>query len=144
MIIENRLFRTFREVAQDTLTIGPFLVKNPAGWPKSVPVSRVSGEGFSPFTKIAEEPTLYYQKQRLSRALEPRLRAVIEHNISELNGFARSLGQDKGAVLAPLTLSWSNGQVEGQVNRLKLIKRQMYGRAQLDLLPLRALAPSGP
>jgi len=110
----------------------------------SVPVSRVSGEGFSPFTKIAEEPTLYYQKQRLSRALEPRLRAVIEHNISELNGFARSLGQDKGAVLAPLTLSWSNGQVEGQVNRLKLIKRQMYGRAQLDLLPLRALAPSGP
>jgi len=83
-------------------------------------------------------------RQRLSRALEPWLRAAVEHNIPELNGFARSLEQDKGAVLAALTLSWSNGQVEGQVNRLKLIKRQMYGRAQLDLLRLRALAPSGP
>jgi hypothetical protein len=47
--------------------------------------------------------------------------------------------QDKDAVLAGLTLPWSNGPVEGQVNRLKLIKRSMYGRAKFDLLKLRVL-----
>ena len=38
-----------------------------------------------------------------------------------------------------MTLAWSNGQVEGQVNRLKTLKRQMYGRASLDLLERRFL-----
>ena len=46
---------------------------------------------------------------------------------------------DKDAVLAGLTLHWSNGPVEGQVNRLKLIKRSMYGQADLNLLKLRVL-----
>lgn len=53
--------------------------------------------------------------------------------------FAAGLKTDYAAVRAALTLSWSNGQVEGQVNRLKLIKRQMYGRANFDLLRLRVL-----
>lgn len=53
--------------------------------------------------------------------------------------FAVGLKTDYAAVRAALTLSWSNGQVEGQVNRLKLIKRQMYGRANFDLLRLRVL-----
>ncbi len=74
--------------------------------------------------------------------MEPWLTAVIESKIPELNGFARSLSRDKDAVLAALSLPWSNGQVEGQVNRLKLIKRQMYGRAKFDLLRLRVLAHS--
>jgi transposase len=43
------------------------------------------------------------------------------------------------AIAAALTLPWSNGHTEGQVNRLKLIKRQMYGRAKLDLLAQRFL-----
>ncbi len=38
-----------------------------------------------------------------------------------------------------MTLAWSNGQVEGQINRLKTLKRQMYGRADLDLLERRFL-----
>jgi transposase len=38
-----------------------------------------------------------------------------------------------------LHYQWSNGQLEGQVNRLKLIKRQMYGRAKFDLLRARVL-----
>ena len=53
--------------------------------------------------------------------------------------FAIGLKKDYAAVRAALTLRWSNGQVEGQVNRLKLIKRQMYGRANFDLLRLRVL-----
>jgi hypothetical protein len=44
-----------------------------------------------------------------------------------------------GAMLEAARQPWSNGQVEGQVNRLKLIKRQMYGRANFDLLRQRVL-----
>jgi len=47
------------------------------------------------------------------------------------------LRQDEQAVRAALTLPWSSGQVEGQVTRLKLVKRQGYGRAKLDLLRAR-------
>jgi transposase len=58
---------------------------------------------------------------------------------SPLAGFARHLRRDRDAVAAALQLPWSNGMVEGQVHRLKLIKRQMYGRASFDLLRLRVL-----
>jgi len=57
----------------------------------------------------------------------------------ELRAFATGLRSDYDAVKAALTSDWSNGQVEGQVNRLKLIKRQMYGRAKFDLLRQRVL-----
>lgn len=57
----------------------------------------------------------------------------------ELRAFATGLKADYDAVHAALTTPWSNGQVEGQVNRLKLIKRQMYGRAKFDLLRQRVL-----
>ena len=56
-----------------------------------------------------------------------------------LQRFAEGLAQDFDAVNNALLLPWSNGQVEGQVNRLKLIKRQMYGRAGFDLLRKRVL-----
>src|SRR3954468_19123706 len=55
-------------------------------------------------------------------------------------GFAGSLRQDRDAVHAALTLPWSIGPVEGQINRLKVIKRTMYGRAGFDLLRHRVLA----
>ncbi len=57
----------------------------------------------------------------------------------ELRHFAQGLGNDLPAVKASLSLPWSNGQTEGQVNRLKLIKRQMFGRAKFDLLRQRFL-----
>jgi len=55
-------------------------------------------------------------------------------------GFAGSLRHDRDAVHAALTLPWSTGPVEGQINRLKVIKRTMYGRAGFDLLRHRVLA----
>jgi transposase len=61
------------------------------------------------------------------------------NSVKELRGFAEGLRQDEAAVRAALRLEWSNGQVEGQVNRLKLIKRQMFGRAKFDLLRQRVL-----
>jgi transposase len=56
-----------------------------------------------------------------------------------LSRFVSGLTRDRNAVEAALQLPWSNGPVEGQVHRLKLIKRQMYGRASFDLLRLRVL-----
>jgi transposase len=54
--------------------------------------------------------------------------------IVEFVGFANGLEQDRAAVEAALRYEWSNGQLEGQVNRIKAIKRAMYGRANFDLL----------
>jgi transposase len=58
---------------------------------------------------------------------------------SPLAGFAKHLRRDEAAFLASLHQPWSNGPVEGQVHRLKLIKRSMYGRASFDLLRIRVL-----
>ena len=58
---------------------------------------------------------------------------------TELKNVAKSLLQDADAIKAAMTESWSNGPVEGQVGRLKLIKRQMYGRAGMALLRARVL-----
>jgi transposase len=57
-----------------------------------------------------------------------------------LDAFARGVERDREAVLAPLVEPWSTGPVEGQINRLKLLKRSMYGRAGYDLLRRRVLA----
>lgn len=61
----------------------------------------------------------------------------------EFRRFAHGLLTDLAAIQAAATMPWSNGQTEGQVNRLKLTKRQMYGRANLDLLRMRFLMRSG-
>lgn len=66
--------------------------------------------------------------------------AAMQSGIGELQSFAVGLARDGAAVRAALRLPWSNGQVEGQVNRLKLIKRMAYGRAKFDLLRQRVLA----
>jgi transposase len=60
--------------------------------------------------------------------------------IREIGQFAVKIRKDEAAVRAGCTLRWSNGQTEGQATRLKLLKRQMYGRAKFDLLRQRALA----
>ena len=58
---------------------------------------------------------------------------------TKLCGFVDGIKQDRQAVEAALRLPWSNGRVEGHVNRLKTIKRQMYGRAKFNLLRKRVL-----
>ena len=71
----------------------------------------------------------------------PWLEECEKAGIPELASFAAGLRQEHSAVLAALSSAWSNGQTEGQVNRLKLLKRQMSGRANFDLLRLRILHP---
>ncbi len=75
-------------------------------------------------------------RQRDMAALTPWFEAA---KATALGGFASHLARDRDAVEAALKLPWSQGQVEGQVHRLKLIKRQMYGRAGFDLLRLRVI-----
>jgi len=57
----------------------------------------------------------------------------------EIRSFTTGLRRDQAAVEAAITSRWTNGQTEGQVNRLKDLKRQMFGRAKLDLLRKRFL-----
>jgi transposase len=61
---------------------------------------------------------------------------------SALASFGKGIVADQTAVTAALTQPWSNGQTEGQITKLKLVKRQMYGRAKLDLLRARLVAPA--
>jgi transposase len=58
---------------------------------------------------------------------------------SLLASFASGIAKDEAAVHAANTPPWSNGQTEGQVNRLKMVKRQVYGRAKIDLLEARLI-----
>ena len=67
---------------------------------------------------------------------------ALHSEIPSLKNFAKGLQQDHEAVKSAVSLKWSNGQVEGQVNRLKNIKRQMYGRASFKLLRKRVLMDS--
>nr|WP_052569002.1 transposase [Ktedonobacter racemifer] len=64
---------------------------------------------------------------------------ALQSSCPELHSFVAGLRKDWKAVVAAFTLEWNNGMVEGHVNRLKLIKRQMYGRAEFDLLRQRVL-----
>jgi transposase len=81
-------------------------------------------------------------RKRRVEDLDPWLNEVLACGIPALHNFAVGLKRDYDAVKAALMLEWSNGQVEGQVNRLKVIKRIMYGRAKFDLLRLRVLHPT--
>lgn len=65
--------------------------------------------------------------------------AVKQSELKELQSFSDGLLKDEAAVRAAMTYEWSNGQVEGSVNRLKMIKREMFGRAGFDLLRSRVL-----
>ena len=66
------------------------------------------------------------------------LDAWIDHAVrSPLASFATGIRADRKAVAAAIVEPWSNGQTEGQITKLKLVKRQMYGRAKRDLLRAR-------
>ena len=78
-------------------------------------------------------------REREPERLDPWLQQAQDSTMPALQRFARRLSSDYDTVRAAVTLAWSNGQVEGQINRLKTLKRQMYGRANLDLLERRFL-----
>ncbi|MEU4516235.1 ISL3 family transposase [Nonomuraea wenchangensis] len=76
---------------------------------------------------------------RRGQNLETWMNAVLNDDLPELRSFVTGLRRDQDAVTAGLTLPYSSGPVEGHVNRTKMLKRQMYGRANPDLLRKRIL-----
>jgi transposase len=78
-------------------------------------------------------------RERRGEHLDGWLNEVLEAGVPQLRAFARGIYKDYAAVKAGLTLVYSNGQTEAQVQRLKLLKRGMYGQAGFDLLRKRVL-----
>ena len=81
-------------------------------------------------------------RTRSPEQLDPWLLRTLQSPLGALVRFAQGITDDYAAVKAGVTLPWSNGPVEGHNNRLKMVKRQMYGRANLDLLSRRLLLAS--
>jgi transposase len=78
-------------------------------------------------------------RERKSDHLDAWLEQACGSPLPELRRFGLGVRAEYGAARAALTEAWSTGQVEGQITRLKYLKRQMYGRAKIDLLRLRVL-----
>jgi len=78
-------------------------------------------------------------RERREAELGVWLEAARASKLPELESFAVGIRRDEAAVRAAMRTEWSNGQTEGQITRLKLLKRQMYGRAKFDLLKARVL-----
>jgi transposase len=76
---------------------------------------------------------------RRSHRLQSWMEKAMTSPFSFLGQFARTLRRDEKAVELSIRTPWSNGPVEGHINRLKMIKRQMYGRAGFSLLKARVL-----
>ena len=78
-------------------------------------------------------------KERQVEALDCWLKRAKACHVTELSSFVNGIRRDYAAVEAAFRLRWNNGIVEGHVNRLKFLKRQMFGRAHLDLLRVKVL-----
>lgn len=88
---------------------------------------------------LADEFTALIRKQSTGTLADWLSRAEVSA-CPEVRHFAEGIRRDESAVTAAVTLHWSNGPVEGHVNRLKTIKRQMYGRAGFALLKARVVS----
>lgn len=78
-------------------------------------------------------------KQRKAEVLDDWLRRTQACHVAELSSFVNGIRRDYAAVYAACSRPESNGVTEGHVNRLKFLKRQMFGRAHLDLLRIKVL-----
>jgi transposase len=75
-------------------------------------------------------------RKRIASDLDPWLAAASQSLVAS---FASGVSLDRASVHAAMVQPWSNGQTEGQINKLKMVKRQMYGRAKIDLLQARLI-----
>jgi transposase len=93
---------------------------------------------FGQWRELAQQFMSLLRKRDLS-AFHHWLNDVAKHGSGPMKRFASGLRSDYAEVAAALTYEWSNGPTEGHINKLKLIKRQMFGRAKLDLLRKRVM-----
>jgi transposase len=99
---------------------------------------RTADPGLTAALDLADEFTSLIRK-RSTGTLSEWLTRAESSPCPEVRHFAEGIRRDESAVNAAMTTSWSNGPVEGHVNRLKTIKRQMYGRAGFALLKARVV-----
>ncbi|MFE3205841.1 ISL3 family transposase [Embleya sp. NPDC059237] len=123
------------------------------GWIMSDPDNLTSGSAVALKDILARCPELAAARRHVGtfasmirnlggNGLPAWVEQVRADDLPLLHRFAAGLQLDRQAVVAGLTLPWSNGPTEGAVNRIKYLKRQMYGRANLDLIRLRILNPN--
>jgi transposase len=91
---------------------------------------------------FAQAIVLAHGFAQLLRARQPEqldawLQQAATSSLAVFRRLAQSFQRDYAAIKAGVTLPWSSGPVEGHINRLKMLKRHMYGRARLDLLSRR-------
>ena len=125
-----------------------------AAWALFQPQSSLKGYQLSMREALCHVSELAIQARDLVEAFRVLMASRREENleawllqaersaIPEFVGLAAGFRRDLAAIRAGISSPWSNGQVEGQINRLKLIKRQMYGRAGFELLRRRVLGPA--
>lgn len=152
-----------RQLIGEPSTAGPVMRTKPTplkaivaspreiAWWFCLPISRLTNkqheqlqllqEGNSELSSLYDLAQAFFRmiREHSSSQLSLWMQDALESQTPELRGFARGLGRDEAAVRAGLSLPWSQGQTEGQITRLKLIKRQGYGRAKFDLLRKRVL-----
>jgi transposase len=85
------------------------------------------------------ERFLQLVRERQPQGLDAWLEDAAATGLPEFRSFATGLQRDKAAIVAAVSLPYSNGQSEGQITKLKLLKRSMYGRASFELLRRRVL-----
>jgi len=98
---------------------------------------------FAQKSNFATEPFAELVRTRQPERLDGWLARATTSAGAALQRFAQGLRDDYAAVKAGVTMPWSNGPVEGHINRLKMLKRQMFGRAHLDLLRRRFVPTPG-
>jgi transposase len=128
----------------------PFSVRQTT-WLLIKPLDQLEGDSLRYVTQLLASSDDFHRLHELIRAfweivtcrkrdkLAGWMNSAQESGIMEMKYFVNGLNKDLSAVEAALTYEWSNGVVEGHNNRLKMIKRQMYGRAKFDLLRQRVL-----
>nr|WP_248296136.1 transposase [Streptomyces sp. S1D4-11] len=145
----SRLFRTTR-LATDPVTAPPPSPRTVVGWILRHPDSLSEVEQLRLKAVLARCPELealtrhvcsfaQILTERQGQRLPEWLDAVRQDDLPGLHTLAAGIDRDRDAVVAGLTLPWSSGVVEGHVNRIKMLKRQMFGRAGFGLLRKRVL-----
>jgi transposase len=120
-------------------TIARLLTIGPDRLSKAETVTVAAIEAGAPMLVEARDLIAAFQamvRKRLPNELDPWLDRA---KASLVASFASGVIKDEAAVRAAMTLHWSNGQTEGQITKLKLVKRQMYGRGKLDLIQARVI-----
>ena len=122
-------------------TIARFMTIGRDGLSKAETVTVAAIESDVPLLVEAREIIAAFQAMIRKKSLADLDQWLERARTSLVSSFANGVIKDQSAVSAAITSPWSKGQTEGQITKLKLVKRQMYGRGKIDLLQARVIGP---